>query len=328
MDNIKKTDNAVNIITAMTYKGVANAWVFNNLRSRKTVEQIVDLINNQAKQDSYISVEQFNKVKTRIKAELNELYIRLKDNGGFKVTAIGDDDFPTPRPNVSPANQPVVLFYIGDLSLLSDYRKNVAVIGVLNPSERVEAEERKVVRKLVENEAVIVSGLAMGCDSIAHEETLINRGKTIAVLPSSLDNILPKANYPLAMEILEHGGLLVTEYYSSKLSSRFELSKRYIDRDRLQAMFSNCVVLSASYDENKLGNDCGSRHALAKAKQYGIRRAVIYNEDTDKTDPMFDLSRKIIKEDGVRATIITRDNIERKVLSIIKQGSCVQGTLM
>lgn len=87
------------------------------------------------------------------------------------VVAIGDDDFPAHRGSVKNAERPIFLFYKGDLSLLSAKSKNIAVIGLLNPTQEIETIERKLVSGLVENGAVIVSGLALGCDSIAHLQT-------------------------------------------------------------------------------------------------------------------------------------------------------------
>jgi homoserine O-acetyltransferase len=54
--------------------------------------------------------------------------------------------------------------------------------------------------------------LAFGCDSISHQQALDSNGKTVAILPSPLNNILPARNKGLAFQIVEEGGLLVTEY--------------------------------------------------------------------------------------------------------------------
>lgn len=301
---MKKTDNAVNIITAMTFRGIGNAWIANNLSDISTEEEIVIKLKTKLKD---ITIDLFRKEKENIKFELNTLY---KNIGGFCVTAIGDDNFPKYKGIVKSADIPVVLFYKGDLSLLNNLDKNIAVIGLLTPDEHIEQFERMLVSGLVANDKNIVSGLALGCDSIAHSETLKNGGKTIAILPSPLSNILPKTNIPLANEILDNGGLLITEYYRD-VSSKYELSSRYVRRDRLQALFSSCVILSASYAENNLGNDCGSRHAMNYAKDYGIKRAVVYNEDTDYDNPMFDLCRNIKNEDNTVVVInrINKDTI-------------------
>ena len=67
--------------------------------------------------------------------------------------------------------------------------------------------------------------------------------------------------------------------------------------DRLQALFSNSIVLSASYAKNDIGNDSGSRLAMGYAKDYSILRAVIYDQDQHLNNPRFDLNRQIIQED-------------------------------
>lgn len=307
---MKKTDNAINILTALKFKGVGNAWIYNNLKGGESIDEIISVLNSK---NIAATAYDFNQKREQVRNVLNTMY---KQVDGFDVTALGDEDFPKISGNISAADYPVVLFYKGDISLIKSINNNVAVIGVLTPLGDVEQREREVVKMLVDKGITIVSGLALGCDSISHDETLRNNGKTVAVLPSPLNDIMPKSNLRLANEILESGGLLVTEYYEP-ISSKYELSSRYIKRDRLQAMFSKCVLLAASYAENRDGKDCGSRHALKKAKEYGISRAVIYNEATDKGNDMFDLSRQIIKEGG--AIVITPDNLATTVEKITLQ---------
>ena len=306
----KKTDNAINILTALKYKGVGKAWIFNNLKGGESIDEIISVLNTK---NIAATAYDFNQKREQVRNVLNNMY---KQVDGFDVTALGDEDFPKISGNISAADYPVVLFYKGDISLIKSANNNVAVIGVLTPLGDVEKREREVVKMLVDKGVTIVSGLALGCDSISHDETLRNNGKTVAVLPSPLNNIMPKSNLRLANEILESGGLLVTEYYEP-ISSKYELSSRYIKRDRLQAMFSKCVLLAASYAENRDGKDCGSRHALKKAKEYGISRAVIYDEATDKGNDMFDLSRQIINEGG--AIILKPDNLATTVEKITLQ---------
>lgn len=82
----------------------------------------------------------------------------------------------------------------------------------ITPTEDIEVRERKVVKELTESNLTIVSGLAKGCDSIAQKTCLNNSGKTIAILPTTLDNIYPKENAKLVEEIVKNNGLVITEY--------------------------------------------------------------------------------------------------------------------
>lgn len=186
------------------------------------------------------------------------------------------------------ADKPFLLFYKGDISLLKNLQKNVAVIGLLNPEKSIIEREYIVVKKLVECGMNIVSGLAKGCDTVAHKACIESNGKTIAILPSPLSHIYPAENRDLAHNIVESGGLLISEYYK-KPANKFESTKRFIDRDRLQSMFSKAILLSASYSKGK--GDSGSRHAMAKAEEYSLFRAMLYNENYDENNPQFGLNR-------------------------------------
>lgn len=65
---------------------------------------------------------------------------------------------------------------------------------------------------MVNNKIITVSGLAKGIDSICHKETLKAKGRTIAIIGSGLDNIYPYENKGLANEIVEDGGIILSEY--------------------------------------------------------------------------------------------------------------------
>ena len=304
------SDNAINILTAKTYKGIGRAWIVKNLRGNETVDTIVSLLNRDAKEDYHITLEDFERNKKRIREDI----LRLE---GFMdgVVAIGDNSFPPYRGKVKNSEQPIVLFYRGDLSLLKATNKNIAVIGLLNPDNDTETIEQEVVAELVKNGATIVSGLALGCDSIAHRRTLRSNGKTVAILPSPLNNILPAINIELANEIVRNNGLLITEYYENS-KSKMELGGRYQERDRLQALFSDSIILSASYAKNDQGNDSGSRLAMGYALNYSIPRAVIYDPVTDINNPKYDLNRQLMREQK-EISIINRNNLSSTVKKIM-----------
>jgi len=310
---MKYSENAINVMAARIYKGIGRAWIVKNLSTPKSDDAIVNLLNDSSKSADKITIDDFNKKKSSLRRILSESVDAIDG-----VVAIGDDDFPTHRGSVKNSERPIFLFYKGDLSLLSAKSNNIAVIGLLNPTQEIEAVERKLVSGLVENGAVIVSGLALGCDSIAHLQTLDSNGKTVAILPSPLKDIMPAKNKDLAKDIVASGGLLISEYLTAP-KSKMELSGRYQERDRLQALFSNLIVLSASYAKNNLGNDSGSRLAMSYAKDYSIPRAVIYDQELHLSNPMFDLNRQIIQEEPT--VVVFNDKNSRSVLPKILQSN-------
>jgi len=304
------TENAINVLAARIYKGIGRAWIVKNLSSNKSEDEIVTLLNSGSKVDYQITVNDFDKKKNLIKRLMNESKEFIDG-----VVAIGDDGFPPYRGNVKNSEKPVFLFYRGDLSLLKETNNNVAVIGLLNPDNDTEEIEKEVVAILVKNGVTIVSGLALGCDSIAHREALNSNGYTVAILPSPLNNITPAKNKELANEIVRNSGLLITEYLTDAKSKR-EMGGRYQERDRLQALFSNIIILSASYAKNDIGNDSGSRLAMEYALNYSIPRAVIYDAEINLNNPKYDLSRQLIKEDQ-KIIEINQKNIPSTITKII-----------
>ncbi len=308
--NMFYTENAINILTAKTYKGIGRAWIVNNLKGNESVDTIVSLLNATSKTDFTITTDNFEENKSILQASLEKL-----EDFTDGLTAIGDANFPQFRGNVKNSEQPIFLFYRGNLTLLQATNKNIAVIGLLNPDSDTEIIEKEVVAELVKNGATIISGLALGCDTIAHRQALNSNGKTVAILPSPLNNILPTTNKELANEIVSKNGLLITEYYEG-VKSKMELGGRYQERDRLQALFSDCIILSASYSKNDLGNDSGSRLAMGYALNYSIPRAVIYDEEKNLNNPKYDLNRQLISEQ-IDITIINRKNLREIIKKII-----------
>jgi DNA processing protein len=324
---MKYTDNSINIVTTNSYKGIGNAWIVKNLKGNESVDTIVSLLNKTIKGEP-TTLEEFEHLKKEFETKLVEKFNDCCD--GF--VALGDHNFPQYRGNVKDSEKPVFLYYKGDIDLLSIENKNIAVIGLLNPEKDIEERERKIVASFVKNGATIVSGLAFGCDSISHMQALDSNGKTVAILPSPLNNILPARNKGLAFQIVEEGGLLVTEY-GNDFKSQMELSSRYKERDRLQALFCDTIVLAASYAQNSaerwkmLGQklDSGARLAMNFAREYNIPRAVMYDENLDESNPMFDLNRDIITEQR-DVIIIKQDNFTETIAKIIQKKPIVKNT--
>lgn len=313
---MKYTDNAINILTAKTYKGIGRAWIVKYLKGNESVDKIVSLINGNTKQDELITFDDFEFNKNQI---INQIEKFEESCDG--IVAIGDSNFPKYRGIVKDSEKPIFLFYKGDLSLIDFENNNITVIGLLNPDETIESREQKIVSEIVKKGITIVSGLALGCDSIAHKQALIG-GKTVAILPSPLYKIMPAQNKSLAFEIVEQGGLLVSEYFDEHKSA-MDLSSRYKDRDRLQALYCDTIILAASYAQDTAERwklfgqklDSGARLAMGFAKDYNIPRAVMYDQNLDTNNPMFDLNRELIN-DGKSVTVLTQKSLEEIIDNI------------
>lgn len=126
-------------------------------------------------------------------------------------------------------NPPSRLYVQGNPGILNEV--GIAVIGSRTNTQYGEKMCKKFVKKLVEYNVNIISGLAYGIDTIAHKTCLKNAGKTIAVLPSGLDNIYPSQNRELAQSIIDNGGAVISEYENNVKAD----SKKFLERNRIVA---------------------------------------------------------------------------------------------
>ena len=124
------------------------------------------------------------------------------------IVTIEDEIYPEILRDIPDA--PLVLYTIGNIRLLQD-SLSLSVIGSRKPSNEAKPKLNHIITPLIKAGYVIISGLAYGVDSLAHERALAYNGKTIAVLGGGFRHIYPKANIPLCRQIAREG-LILSEY--------------------------------------------------------------------------------------------------------------------
>ena len=144
--------------------------------------------------------------------------------------SIGDKFYPKLVSQI--ANPPQKLYAEGNLKLLN--QPAITVVGSRNMTGYGQKVSSFLVRDLVANNLVIVSGLARGVDAWAQQTCLRFGGKTIAVLAHGLDKIYPPENRSLAEEIIKKGGLWLSQYPPK---TPIKVSN-FRERDRLMAALS------------------------------------------------------------------------------------------
>lgn len=161
---------------------------------------------------------------------------------GINIISKYDEDFPTSlRRLVDDSGKdisPIVLNYIGDIKILNK-KDAIAIIGTRKPTREGEDADMYYSKYFAQKGFNVVSGLALGCDAIAHEGTLSVNGITTAVLAHGLHTISPKKNEHIANEIIEKGGLLLSEYFIGTPA----YTTYFVERDRLQAGLSSATIV-------------------------------------------------------------------------------------
>lgn len=148
-------------------------------------------------------------------------------NLGINFTCILDDKYPNLLKHIYDA--PLILYYVGNIEKASN-GVNIGVVGSRKPDDYGISATKKISREIAVNGMGVISGLALGIDSISHRECLENNGYTVAVLGSPLNNILPKTNRKVASDILKKGGCIISEYKpgSKVFPSNFSARNRII----------------------------------------------------------------------------------------------------
>ncbi len=168
-----------------------------------------------------------------------------------------DDKYPDSLRDIK--NPPQRLYYKGNIDLLN--YDSIAIIGSRDITEYGKNIERKFVKDIALRDIVIVSGMAIGADRIAHEETLNNGGKTIAVMGTGFNHIYPVENVDIYNRILDENGLVITEYSDD---TKFK-SSNFPNRNRIISGLSKAIlVIEAEYRSGtsitaKLGWEQGKR---------------------------------------------------------------------
>ncbi|KXK69454.1 DNA transporter [Pseudomonas monteilii] len=169
-------------------------------------------------------------------------------------------------------DDPFILYVCGELH--SCALRSVAIIGTREPTPHGEVITRRVTEYFVENQWSIVSGLALGCDGLAHKAALDLGGHTVAVLAHGLQMIAPSQHKKLAHNILENGGALISEYpFGQKV-----FPQQFVKRDRTQAGMAQGVVMIQSDVKG------GSLHASRAALDYNRWLAVPLPTSVDRNN--------------------------------------------
>ncbi len=180
---------------------------------------------------------------------LNEAYrcarriVEASELANIGYVGYYDDDFPgVLRKAINEEGKldpPLILWYRGDLSITK--LPGLAVVGTREATPEGVVGGEYLSSQFAKRGFNIVSGLAIGCDTCGHKGALKVGGKTTAILANGLDHnsIYPPENQDLAEEIVENGGLLLSEYRIGSKVNRYSL----VARDRLQAGLSLATLV-------------------------------------------------------------------------------------
>lgn len=203
-------------------------------------------------------------------------------------------------------NPPPVIFYKGVWNLEAD-EFALAVVGTRKYSSYGFRVTPEITKELANKGLVIISGLALGIDSLAHEATLEVKGRTIAVLGSGLDskNIYPSFNKYLSAKIVDNGGLLVSEY----APGTEPLRSNFPQRNRIIAGLSLGVLVVEAPESS--GALLTARFALEQNREVFAIPGSIYSPNSLGPNNLISMGAKLVTS--------AEDILEALNLNLVKE---------
>ncbi|WMJ76125.1 MULTISPECIES: DNA-processing protein DprA [unclassified Sedimentibacter] len=186
--------------------------------SNRSIEKILEYFNNspndlwdnfenEKNNLSFIKYEAINSL-CKIKAHFEEmLLIKLKEQN-IGIVTVYDKYYPEKLRHMD--GSPYILYYKGRLDRINDL--SIAVVGSRKATAYGKWVTEKLTGELSELGINIISGLAIGIDSIAHRTSLKSNANTFGVIGCGIDVVYPRINERLYLEIAEKGGAVLTEY--------------------------------------------------------------------------------------------------------------------
>ena len=183
------------------------------------------------------------------------------NRSGIQVLRFDDINFPLQLSKFDDC--PFMIYLRGNKDLLA-YRKT-AIVGTRKPSDIGKSVTYTMVETLKSYNYAIVSGLAKGIDSVAHQAALDCNIPTIGILGCGIDMIYPKESKELAVKMIESGNLLLSEYPPGSRPHKWH----FPERNRLIAALSSIVLLAEAPTVHS-GTIITAHRAIEYGKTLGI----------------------------------------------------------
>ena len=172
---------------------------------------------------------------------------------------------------------PDTLFYQGNISLLQE-RRRVSVVGSREVSDAGIKRAEKITKELVKNNIIVVSGLAKGVDTVAHQTAIKIGGDTIGVIGTPINQYYPKENKEL-QDFIAKNHLLISQFPDNYPTT----PKNFPIRNRTMALISDATIIIEASEES------GTKHQGWEALRLGRRLFIlenVFNSDVSWADEM------------------------------------------
>lgn len=157
------------------------------------------------------------------------------------------------------AKKPKALYSIGALPVSQG--PSIAIVGTRKPSTYGKEVTYQLAYELAKRGVVIISGLALGVDAIAHRAAVDAGGTTIAVLANGLPDIYPASHKSLAAAIIQKGGAIISEYEPGTGARPYQ----FLQRNRIVSGLADGIIITEAASRSGTLNTAA--HALDQGRE-------------------------------------------------------------
>ena len=212
----------------------------------------------------------------------------------MKINKISPQDSVYTKVLTHIAKPPKSLYFIGKLP--KDRKPTVAIVGTRKPTAYGREVTETLANNLAKRGVVVVSGLALGVDAIAHNATLDAGGMTIAVLANALPAIQPSTNRNLGERIVREGGAIICEHSDDSAFGSWS----FLERNRIVAGLADAIIITEAAQRSGTLNTAA--HALDQGKEVFVVPGNI-------SSPMSAGCNQLLKQ-GARVATMAEDILE------------------
>ena len=236
-----------------------------NLSLREKIRLFDQFGNSEVLQDA---IQKSSKSRSKYTLALKEIHssididwaksemARLADQNMW-ILCYGDSNYPEMLSKIP--DPPLVL--IGRGKWFFDQYPHIGFVGPRKPSAYGKRVAKLLSKDLAREGLLLVSGLALGVDSIAHQSSISEHMPTIAVVANGLDQVYPRENLALQEKIIDSGGAVITEFFLGQKPFRNHFPRR---NRIISGLSSGVVVVEAG---EKSGARTTARHAIEQNRE-------------------------------------------------------------
>jgi DNA processing protein len=202
---------------------------------------------------------------------------------------------------------PPVMFAQGDIDILS--KRMIAIVGTRKATNYGKSVAHRFAQRFAQAGVTVVSGGAIGIDTVAHKSVLDAGGKTVAAIPTGIDQLYPTVNHQLFQRMI-HQGCILSPF---AVGSRFHAARPLIRNHVIAALAEATVVIEAP----------GKSGALVTAIAAAELSREVFVVPANIDNPNFDGSHLLIREG---ATLVTNPDQVLEALGLKGQATLFSDT--